>query len=108
VVVWVADDPTFVPWQADQPEELELAVQKIDEGVLDEARLRTGAAWDALRGGPVDPPIGRRRWPVAAVAALAGAVGGVAVALLIRRVRTADAPDAVEPEQLEAVVDRAV
>jgi hypothetical protein len=83
-------------------------VHGIDEGVLDEARLRTGAAWDALRGGPVEAPIGHRRWPVALVAALAGAAGGAAVALVLRRLRTTDAPDAVDPEQLEAVVDRAV
>ncbi|MCA1721993.1 MAG: hypothetical protein LC779_13130, partial [Actinobacteria bacterium] len=81
-------------------------MQGIDDDVLGEARLRTTAAWGALRGGPVDPPIARRRWPVALIAALAGAAGGVVVALLLRRVRTSDAPDAVEPEQLEAVVDR--
>ena len=78
----------------------------VDESVLDEARVRTTAAWGALRGGPVDPPIARRRWPVALLAALAGAAGGVAVAVVLRRIRTADAPDAVDPEQLEAVVDR--
>jgi hypothetical protein len=76
--------------------------------VLDEARVRGGAAWDALRGERVGPPVAVRRWPVAVAAALAGAAGGVAVALVLRRLRTQDAPDAIEPEQLEAVVDRAV
>lgn len=73
---------------------------------LDEARVRGGAAWDALRGERVGPPTAARRWPVALTAAIAGAAAGAAVALVLRRLRTQDAPGALEPEQVEAVVDR--
>jgi hypothetical protein len=73
--------------------------------LMDEARIRGGAAWDALRGERVGPPVGRRRWPVGLAAALAGAAAGVAVAVALRRVRSGDAPDAQEPEELVAVVD---
>ena len=75
---------------------------------LDEARIRGGAAWDALRGERVGPPVAVRRWPVALTAALLGAAAGAAVAYLLRRLSPADAPDAQEPEELVAVVDRAV
>jgi hypothetical protein len=75
---------------------------------LEEARVRGGAAWDALRGERVGPPVASRRWPVALGAALAGAAAGVAVAVALRRLRTQDPPGALEPEQLEAVVDRSV
>ncbi len=74
--------------------------------VLDQALVRGGAAWDALRGEPVGPPAAHRRWPWAVVAAVAGAAAGVGVAYALARVRTSDAPDAVEPEQVQAVVDR--
>ena len=74
--------------------------------VLEEARVRGGAAWDALRGERVGPPVGRRRWPVGLAAALAGAAAGVAVAVALRRLRAGDPPDAQDPEDLLAVVDR--
>ena len=73
---------------------------------LDEARNRGGAAWDALRGERVGPPVARRRWPVGLAAAVAGAAAGVAVAIALRRLRAGDPPDAQEPEELLAVVDR--
>jgi hypothetical protein len=73
---------------------------------LDEALVRGGAAWDALRGERVGPPVARRRWPVALAAAAAGAAAGVGVAIALRRIRGGDAPDALEPEELVAVVDR--
>ena len=47
-----------------------------------------------------------RRWPWALGAALAGAVGGAAVAYVAGRLQGPDAPGAQEPEQLQAVVDR--
>jgi hypothetical protein len=74
--------------------------------VVDEARVRGGAAWEALRGERVGPPVAVRRWPVALLAALVGAGAGIAVAVLLRRLRTTDAPDALEPQELRAVVDR--
>ena len=77
------------------------------EAALDVARVRGGAAWDALRGERVGPPVAVRRWPVAVVAALAGAAAAAGVVMLLQRVRTQDAPDAIDPEQVEAVVDRA-
>ena len=48
----------------------------------------------------------RRRWPWALAATVAGAAAGAAVAYAVRRVEGQDRPDAVEPEQLQAVVDR--
>jgi hypothetical protein len=48
----------------------------------------------------------RRRWPWALAASLAGAAAGGAVALAVRRVQGQDRPGAVDPEQLQAVVDR--
>jgi hypothetical protein len=48
----------------------------------------------------------RRRWPWALAAVVAGAVAGGGVAYAVRRVEGVDAPGAVEPEQLRAVVDR--
>ena len=75
---------------------------------LDEARVRGGAAWDALRGERVGPPVAVRRWPVALAAAVLGAAAGAAVAYLLRRLQPADPPDAQEPEELVAVVDRPV
>lgn len=47
-----------------------------------------------------------RRWPWALAAVVAGACAGGAVAYVVRRVEGADAPGAVEPDQLRAVVDR--
>ncbi|MCW2713354.1 MAG: hypothetical protein JWN88_401 [Frankiales bacterium] len=47
-----------------------------------------------------------RRWPWALGAAVVGAAAGGAVAAVIRRVAGADAPDAQEPSELQAVVDR--
>ena len=73
--------------------------------LLDEALVRGGAAWDALRGERVGPPVAHRRWPAALAAAAAGAAAGVAVAVLLRRM-TGEAPGAQEPEELLAVVDR--
>ena len=47
-----------------------------------------------------------RRWPWALAAIVAGALGGGGVAYAVRRVQGQDSPDAVEPEQRRAVVDR--
>ena len=47
-----------------------------------------------------------RGWPWAVTAAVAGAVAGVAAAGVVRRLSTRDAPDALDPEQLRADVDR--
>ena len=74
------------------------------EAVLEEAAARGGAAWDALRGERVGPPIAVRRWPWALAAAAVGAAAGVAVALVLRG--RPDAPGAQDPEDLEAVIDR--
>jgi secreted protein with Ig-like and vWFA domain len=73
---------------------------------FEEAALRGGAAWDALRGERVGPPVAVARWPWAVAAALAGAAAGVAVAIAMRRISRPDAPDAQNPEDLEAVIDR--
>lgn len=74
---------------------------------LETSRIRGGAAWDALRGGPVGPPVAVRRWPWAVAAAVLGAAAGAALAQLVGRVLLGrDAPDAQEPEDLQAVVDR--
>jgi hypothetical protein len=47
-----------------------------------------------------------RRWPWALLAAVLGAVAGGVVALLVRRQLQADPPNAQEPHELRAVVDR--
>jgi hypothetical protein len=73
--------------------------------LLEETRDRTSAAYDALRGGPVGPPIAVRRWPWAAAAALVGAAAGAGLVVLLRRLIGQDAPGAQEPEELEAVID---
>ena len=83
----------------------ELAM-RLRGGVLEDAGVRGGAAWDALRGERVGPPVAVRRWPWAVAAAAAGAAAGVVAVSVIGRLRTSDAPDAVEPEQVQAVVDR--
>ena len=76
------------------------------DAALQEARLRGGAAWRALRGSRVGPPVAVRRWPWAVAAAVTGAATGVAVVLVLARLRTRDAPGALEPEELRAVIDR--
>ena len=75
--------------------------------VVDASLVRGGAALDALRGGPVGPPVAVRRWPWAVAAAVLGAAAGAGVAHLVGRIVGQDAPDAQEPEELQAVVDRA-
>ena len=47
-----------------------------------------------------------RRWTWALAATVAGAVAGGGVAYAARRLSGQDRPGAVEPEQLQAVVDR--
>ena len=74
------------------------------EAVLEEASIRGGAAWDALRGERVGPPVAAARWPWALAAAAAGAAAGVAIVLALRR--REDRPGAQDPEELEAVIDR--
>lgn len=73
--------------------------------LLDDTLARTTGAYDALRGGPVGPPLAVRRWPWAALAAVVGAAAGAAVVVLVRRLAGQDAPGAQEPEELEAVID---
>jgi hypothetical protein len=51
-----------------------------------------------------EPP--SRRWPWALLAAVLGAAAGSAAALVVRSVEGEDAPDALEPDELQAVVDR--
>lgn len=79
------------------------------DAVLDgfqEARLRGGVAWSALRGQRIGPPRANRQWPWAMLAAATGAAAGVATVLLVRRLSGEDHPGAQEPEDLQAVVDR--
>ena len=47
-----------------------------------------------------------RRWPWAVLAAVLGAAAGSAAALVVRTLVGTDAPDAQEPDELQAVVDR--
>ena len=47
-----------------------------------------------------------RRWPWAVGAAVLGAAAGGAIAKLVHRVGGVDAPDAQDPGELQAVVDR--
>lgn len=75
--------------------------------VLDDARVRGGAAWEALRGDRVGPPVAVRRWPWALTAALVGASAGAALAYVLKRLGQSDAPGAQEPHEVQAVVDRA-
>jgi len=63
--------------------------------LVQQTRSRTGAAWEALLGRTP------RRWTFAVY----GAVAGAWAAVLARKLAGQDAPDAVEPEQLRAVVD---
>jgi hypothetical protein len=74
--------------------------------VLETGLVRGAAAWDAVAGHRVGPPVAVRRWPWAVLAAVLGAAAGAAAALLIGRLLGSDAPDAQEPEDVEAVVDR--
>jgi hypothetical protein len=76
------------------------------DAILGEAATRGGAAWDALRGERVGPPVAVPRWPWALAAAMVGAAAGVVVALAVRRLDRPDAPGAQDPEDLEAVIDR--
>jgi len=91
---------------ADLTETVLPEVEEAVRDVLSEAAVRGGAAWDALRGERVGPPVAVRRWPWALAAAAAGAAAAVVVVVVARRLRYTDAPDAVEPDQLEAVIDR--
>ena len=86
---------------------LEDARRKTD-ALVEEAALRGGAAWDALRGERVGPPVAVARWPWALAAAVAGAAAGIAVAIAVRRMSRPDAPGAQDPEDLQAVIDRPV
>lgn len=51
-----------------------------------------------------EPPV--RRWPWAVLAAVLGAAAGSAAAFAVRALEGTDAPDALEPDELQAVVDR--
>ena len=75
--------------------------------LVDEGRVRGGGVWQALRGGPVGPPLAGRRWPWAVLAGVLGALAGAATVLALRELMGRDAPDAQEPTALVAVVDRA-
>jgi len=75
---------------------------------FDDARVRSTAAWDALRGERVGPPAAVRRWPWAVGAAVAGAVLAGLVAALLRRVNPPDPLGAQEAHEVEAVVDRPI
>lgn len=83
---------------------VESAVETVN-GVLEDALVRGGAAWEALRGHEVAPVAPVRRWPYALAAALAGAAAGAAAVRVLRAVVPADAPGAQEPHELRAVVD---
>jgi len=83
------------------------AVTEVLGEVLDASLVRGGAALDALRGSRVGPPVAIRRWPWALAAAVVGAAAGAGVAYVVGRVVGRDAPDAQEPEDVQAVVDRA-
>lgn len=69
--------------------------------VLDETRVRSGAALSALRGEPV-----ARRWPWVLAALVTGAAVGAGAALLVRRLNPPDAPGAQDPDEVRAVVDQ--
>ena len=47
-----------------------------------------------------------RRWPWAVAAVVAGGAAGAAVAYAVRRVEGVDSPEAVDPQEVQAVVDR--
>jgi hypothetical protein len=54
--------------------------------------------------GQEEPP--SRRWPWALLAAVLGAAAGSAAAFAVRTLEGTDAPDALEPDEVQAVVDR--
>jgi hypothetical protein len=84
-------------------------VREAVEEVLETGAVRSGAAWSALRGERVGPPLAVRRWPWALAAAVLGAAAGAGLARLVGRLLLGqDAPDAQDPADLEAVVDRSV
>ena len=64
-------------------------------------RLRTRAARRRGRSAPR-----ARRWPWAVLAAVVGAAAGSAAAFAVRSIEGTDAPDAQEPDEVQAVVDR--
>jgi len=74
---------------------------------FDGAVVRTGAAWEALRGQRVGPPVAVRRWPWALAALIAGAAAGAATAGILDKINPPDAAGAQEPHELKAVVDHA-
>lgn len=79
------------------------------KAALEAGVARGDAALTALRGDRVGPPLAVRRWPWALGAAVLGAAAGAGVALLVGRLLVGrDAPDAQDPADLEAVVDRPV
>jgi hypothetical protein len=51
-------------------------------------------------------PPAARRWPWALLAAVLGAAAGSAAAVVVRSLEGTDAPDAQEPDEVQAVVDR--
>lgn len=75
------------------------------EGLATSA-VRAEAAWDAVRGSRVGPPTAVRRWPWALGAAVLGALAAGGLSACVRRLAGQDAPGAVEPDELQAVVDR--
>jgi hypothetical protein len=74
--------------------------------VLEQTRLRTTAAFDVLTGQPVSVPPAPRRWPWALGFAVLGAALATGAVLAARTLEGQDAPDAQEPSELQAVVDR--
>ncbi len=73
---------------------------------LEDAGQRGGAAWAALTQVVEPEPVEVRRWPWALGAAVAGAAAGTAVAFAMEQVRPPDAPGALDPAEVQAVVDR--
>ncbi len=68
-------------------------------------RGRSGARGAVRRLRGRSAPRGRR-WPWALLAAGLGAGAGWAAALVVRSLEGTDAPDAQEPDEVQAVVDR--
>ena len=65
------------------------------------SRPRTAVAH--LRGRDRPRP---RRWPWAVLAAVLGAAAGSAAAFAVRSLEGVDAPQAQDPDEVQAVVDR--